>query len=264
MTTPRDLTWWHGRLAGSRIVEPADTVMTVLFATDSGCSTFRAMTESGDIYWVEAMGNGQDDQTLVTEQVVAGIGTVMGLCVRPECVLRVPENLAGQVLENDYRLRAGLAHGSAHLEAAEEVGSFEHRHTDHNAQRQVDIYGLWDLFLGQDEQWLCDQAGDYSIWSFDHSLWLARGGGDWDEETLIRLVDVPWPAMPSPTGLDQAAFHDVARRMLHITPEQSLTTAPRPTGAGRGAAVPRRRQRVNHAGRVVSFAGGTGRLVSIA
>lgn len=228
MSSARDESWWHGRLQRSSASHDYPSVLTVAQTTSSGADAFQAILSSGEVYWIKAMGNGQGDVALINELVVGRIADLLGACVRPHQIVMLPDELCRERLKPPSRLRpiSGPAHGSLHLDNAVEVyEEFQHRDRDNNAEREVGIYALWDLCLGKDEQWLYDSAADFSVWSFDHSLWFGVESTEWDQPMCRALVDVPWGVNEADYPVDNlsaSTFHTYAQKLRDITPADLL------------------------------------------
>ncbi len=84
------------------------------------------------------------------------------------------------------------------------------------------LCGLWDLFLGDDEQWLYTPFDLKGLVSFDHSLWLTRGEGDWNVEVLEKLVDTPNPFSDVLITLSSGARSKVAHSLRQLQPTTTL------------------------------------------
>jgi hypothetical protein len=177
--------------------------------------------DSGRRYWIKVIGNPQGDQVLVTEQLVSAAGRLIEAPVRQTAVVQIPEELAGWRYGEFQTLRAGVAHGSLHLESADVIDELLYTARDDNARRQPALAALWDWCLGEDEQWLYDVSEDRSIWTFDHGLWLGGGFG-WSGDQLEVDVDTAWPWNGSPEGMDPRAFMSVADRLEAVTQEDLL------------------------------------------
>lgn len=227
MTTPLDESWWHGRLTRT---SPPSTDLHVLAVlgdpVQTGAQPFPVALNNGEKYWVKAMGNGQGDIALVNEAVSCGLAQILGASMRPGMLVSLPQRFDGMRLSmSGHRARAGLAHASKHLESGEEGEWFQFRQHDNNRVREVGIYALWDLCLGQDEQWLYELNSDYSIWSHDHSMWFALQSEEWDQDMCRRLVDTPWTVDETQypvTALSASTFHDFAQRLRDLSVDQIL------------------------------------------
>lgn len=218
--------WWSGRLT-RRDAPSRPHVVTILERTESGSGVLSAITSEGEHAWIKGIGNAHDDQALVTERMVCGVSEALGLPVAPSQIVDVPASLAGHPLDKfgTHILRAGPAHASLNIEGAQEIDQLVHRDRDHNASRHAGVFAMWDLFLGQDQQWIYQTGEGYSTWSFDHSLWLARGEGDWHEAMLLDLVDSDWSAQEPSVGIDPEALNLTAARLRELSPSDLLATA---------------------------------------
>ncbi len=69
--------------------------------------------------------------------------------------------------------------------------------------------------MGVDPQWLHQTTEDYSIWSFDHGLWLA-GETDWDLSGLRRIGTGAWPHDIDAAVASSQALNDAATQVAHL------------------------------------------------
>ncbi|MBB6567004.1 hypothetical protein HPO96_31200 [Kribbella sandramycini] len=212
---------WRGALDGVRRHEATEVLMAPIRRTESGAAAFLGLAESQRQYWIKPLGNPQGDQILVTEQLVSAAGRLIGAPVRPTALIEIPEELSGWKYGEVHRLSAGIAHGSLNLEFADVIDELLYTSDDDNARRQPALAALWDWCLGEDEQWLYDLRDDHSIWTFDHGLWLGGGFG-WSGDQLAHDVAANWWWTEPVTGMDKAAFGDVADRIEAVTAEQLI------------------------------------------
>lgn len=211
---------WKGLLGGVPRREPSGTIRAVLRSYNDGSRASLVLTAAREKYWIKCLGNPQGDLILATERLVSGVGELIGAPVRPTRLLRIPADLAGVQYGPSSFFRESIAHGSLHVEAAEEAYGFLYPRRDHNAQRRAAIVALWDWCMGDDEQWLYDHGNESSLWSFDHGFWLGGDGGDWDPSLLQRLVSTPWE---HPEPLPAAARSEaslIADKIEQITANQ--------------------------------------------
>ncbi len=218
---PTQLEWWAGRLAGVARGIPTADLRNPIKSSGGGTGAFLGLASNGKQYWVKVADNPQGTQVIVNEVVVAGIGQLLGAPIRPTELVKIPSTLTEWRVVPGMALHHGVAHASEHLEYAEENDSFEYRGRDNNRVRQASLIALWDLCMGGDPQWLYDLANEYSVWSFDHGLWLG-GDGYWTRESIYRVRDVPWEWSETLAGLDRSAFDDFANKLMAISSGQLL------------------------------------------
>lgn len=115
---------------------------------------------------------------------------------------------------------AGPAHASIHLGFSIEPDSV--RFGGATPEILAGLYSLWDLLLGADEQWLYAPFSKVGLLSFDHSLWLDRGPGDWNADILSGLVHTPWPIEESGAPTTQQAFNGAAANLRKLMSQQIL------------------------------------------
>ena len=178
-------------------------LVSVLTPTTSGSGTFLGLASDGEKYWVKAPNNPQGPRTLAAEVIVHGIGNLLGAPICKTALIEIPISMTYQFAPQ-HRLHGGIGHGSRDIPAAlvsENWSTFSSR--DNNRHRQALIFGLWDLCMGGDQQWLHDITEGYTIWSFDHGFWLG-GEGDWSSESLRKTGTSPWLYDREPGDLDPA------------------------------------------------------------
>lgn len=192
--------WWDTRVSPHPLASrPA--VKDILHQSTSGAAAFLAELDDDALVWVKALGNPQGDQVLVTEHVCAEVGRLLGARVVDSLIVDLPDAFGGTQFEDPqgYRMRSGPAYATRHITAA--VESWAAPSSETSPEVIAGICALWDLFLGRDAQWLYPPQATDPV-SFDHSLWLTRGEGDWDKGLLLDLADAPWdfldPHLSSP------------------------------------------------------------------
>lgn len=193
---------------------PRVTLVAAVESTQSGSGTFLGLASDGNKYWVKAPNNPQGPRTLAAEVIVHGIGQLIGAPVCHTVFVDIPDSMTYQFTPQ-HRLHGGIGHGSRDISptvVSEEWST--HTARDNNRVRQAFLFGLWDLCLGGDQQWLHDTSQSYSIWSYDHGFWLG-GEGDWSVKSLQSVGTTPWlydrvrgdldPGVASARGLLAAA-----------------------------------------------------------
>jgi len=182
-----------------------------------------ALADDGRSYWVKVPGNEQGNQVLVNEVVVAEVGAILGAPIRERILVTVPPSMTEW---SEFPARRSpiplLAHASLHVPHAEDSDDLHYTKRDDNGRRQAALAGLWDLCVGEDEQWLYDSSASYSIWSYDHGFWFTTGEGDWDAEVLQRLLGVANELKDLPHDVDREELDRVADAIAALTPQQLL------------------------------------------
>ena len=230
--SPLDEAWWAGRVHRQSAV-PCDVKAVYLKAViPSGCQVAEVIGDDGGHYWVKVMGNGHGNQALVTEHVVAGVGALLDACTCAAKVIDFPAAFLSSLRITTGGARPGPAHASVSIGGALECPSedveyataddFQFRGDDGNRYREAQMHAIWDPFLGEDEQWAYDLQDENRLWSYDHSVWLARRSGDWSARTLRDNVDEPWPLGDGYDGLDPEARARCAQSLRDLRPEQIL------------------------------------------
>ncbi|UUT36004.1 hypothetical protein [Microbacterium elymi] len=169
-------------------------------------------------------GNGQGDQVLVNEVIVAEVGKLIGAPVRERALVTVPPVVTTW---SDFPAAVStvplLAHGSLHVPHAVDDDDLTYTRRDDNARRQAAMLGLWDLCVGEDPQWLYETTAAYSVWSYDHGLWFSTGEGDWNAMVLNRLLDTNASFPNPPTEISVRALRETAARISSLASGELLT-----------------------------------------
>jgi hypothetical protein len=155
---------------------------------------FRATASDKRGYFVKSLQTciRGEEASVAVEQIVAGLGRLIGAPVCHTSLIRIPSALEGWRPHTDRRrLEEGLAHASLALEHADDVApDLTARTKDDNCRRHVGVYALYDWCFGMDPQWLHDLDNDRMTFSHDHGLYfppLNRAG--WTREELVSRVD---------------------------------------------------------------------------
>jgi hypothetical protein len=205
---------------GDRFMLPTLGVVSLLphSTTGGGSGAFLALLSDGQPYFVKPRDNPQGNHTLVAEVVAYGLGRAIGAPVCEGALVEIPSALSFEYAPG-RRVHPGIGWGSRAVEPAfvSETWS-EFRAKDSNRTRQASLVALWDLCMGGDPQWLHAVSHEYSIWSFDHGLWLANEGS-WNLTQLRDSVDRSWSDL-DPRGLDALELRSVAGRLDALTSER--------------------------------------------
>jgi hypothetical protein len=189
---------------------------------DDGTFATLVLTQSGARYWCKQLGNPQGNHVLVNEAVLSAAARLIGAPVRPTAHLTVPAAFESENYAPGLRFRAGVAHGSLHLESAEERDDAAYFKRGENASRWAAIVGAWDWLLGDDGQWLYDQSDNYAVWSFDHGFWLGGDGGEWSSPMLTRLLHTPWEWDTPLPGIDVDSLRATADALRRVSSNDIL------------------------------------------
>lgn len=222
--SPADPEWWSGRIHPSPVPPGTAEISRIRYQSPSGSCAFFAELDDGSAAWIKALGNPQGDQVLVTELVCTGIGRLVGASVVDSLVVHLPARFQNRSFDDPrgHSMRAGPAYASRHLGVTLETDSAE----SGGAAPDVlaGLAALWDLLLGDDEQWLYAPLDESlnGLFSFDHSLWLDRGPGDWDTAALRTFVDVPAPLPSLPDSLPAEAIDRAVSRIRGLRAEDVL------------------------------------------
>jgi hypothetical protein len=198
-------------------------VVTVEAAGHTWSGPFRATGSDLNTYFVKCLQSCPRDQqaSLAVEQIVAGVGRLIGAPVCETSLIRIPDALAGTVLRAGFSpLQAGLAHASLAIDHADEAGrpSLIARARDDNSRRHVGVYALYDWCFGADAQWLYDLDNDRMTYSHDHGLYFPPAGtGGWTRQDLISQVDQPNQLPDAPAGLSGEAVKQVALALDEVS-----------------------------------------------
>ncbi len=211
------LAHWHGLardLANVPALLQVEAILPSWGHERGGSLPFRAVASDGNIYWVKVAHSKQGPKALVTEQIVAACGKMIGAPVCDVALINIPPTLDGEMLDSGIELRAGTAHGSLHVDNAlfNKFYFPEHRERDDNRRRHAGYYALYDWCWGDDMQWLYDAADDLRTYSHDHGQFLP-GGSRWTVDTLQEAAEQPREIDPLATGLDS---RELARLALAI------------------------------------------------
>ncbi|MCO4276098.1 hypothetical protein NG701_16985 [Pseudarthrobacter sp. HLT3-5] len=222
---------WRGLLGGYDRPEPEVAILAVFdVAHSSGCKPFLGLGSDGQSYWVKHRNNDHGVQSLMVERVVAAVGQLLDAPIRPAVLVTIPEAVANDPMLRGYGVASGAAHGSEHLEDCIEKDELTHTRDDGNNVRQPKFIALWELFAGDDPQWLYSREADNQVWSFDHGFWVSGGEmGDWGGDELERTVHIWSPWLGDLKHMDSATFLRLANEIATLSVEDlvaSVATVP--------------------------------------
>lgn len=219
--TPKGQEWWKARVKPTSL-EDVPQVQDIIYQSGSGSCAFLARLSNDELAWIKALGNPQGDQALATELVCSHIGSTLGVSVVDSFVVNIPQHFQGRSLEDPshHTIMAGPAYASRHIGFSIETDSLAHGGASQDVLAGLCL--LWDLLLGGDEQWLYTPFAAEGLVSFDHSLWLTRGEGDWDTEVLQKLADRPWPLESLEASLPHETVQLLASRLRTLEAQEIL------------------------------------------
>lgn len=209
---------WAGLLSGQARPGPETSIFAVASVASSGSIPFLGVAQDGRRFWVKYPGNQHGLDSLVSERVVAAMADKIDAPMRESVLVDVPEWLTHDPRLSGSGIQAGVAHGSLLLDDCAEREVLDSVGRDGNNRRQPKFIALWELFLGEDGQWLYDHANDHQVWSFDHGFWTNGGEpGAMSESDYAQLVNrwSDWPR--SVRGMDANTFLKVALRLEELT-----------------------------------------------
>jgi hypothetical protein len=141
----------------------------------------------------------------------------------PVELVSIPEAIAADPLLSGMGVASGTAHASEAVDDAIEKMELVHTRDDGNRHRQPRFIALWELFAGEDPQWLYSRQDDYQVWSFDHGFWVSGGEmGDWGGDELERTVEFWSPWNGDVRHMDPATFLVVAESVASLSVEDLL------------------------------------------
>lgn len=223
MDSPED---WVGGLRGYSRPSPTLTLRAPLKrAKSSGAGAFLGIASDSRRYWLKVPGNPQGNQVLANEVIAEELGRRLGAPVRERQLVRVSSDIANGWKDFPVRniTESLIAHASLSVESAIDDDALRYTKRGDNPRRQARLLGLWDLCLGDDEQWLYDTSSAFAIWSYDHGFWFTTGQGDWDSAILERLVDLDGSWSGPPRGLDPGELLRMADELAQLEPKDFLS-----------------------------------------
>lgn len=178
----------------------------------SAASPFLALGSDGAEWWVKPPENAMLLRALVTEQVVAGVGNLIGAPMCQAAKIDIPAALLPWSHGPGRSLVAGLGSATKGLPNAvmEIRGVLDYRAEDDNRARHAGVYALVDWCFGSDLQWLIHVSDEWRLYSHDHGWYFPPSGADWTVDQLRTTVDQPCPITDDASGLSQAELTRLA------------------------------------------------------
>lgn len=214
---------WAGMISAHRTCDvelQLDAVLESQSDTRGGSLPFKGLASDGGVYWIKLTSNPQSNRVPTTEQLVAGMGRLIGAPVCDTKLLSIAEDFDGEILDNGTVLAAGIAHASRDIGNCSFDKSYEpqYRDQDDNRRRHAGYFALYDWCWGDDMQWLYDLQDDRRTYSHDHGLFLP-GAPDWTADSLAQDVDKPHKLASEGIGLDDNELRRLASRLESVTME---------------------------------------------
>lgn len=215
---------WSGQVSGYRnfdIELQLDAVLESQSDSRGGSLPFKGLGSDGEIYWIKLPSDPQLRRVPTTEQLVAGMGLLIGAPVCDTRLMAIPQEFDGEKLDNGTVLQSGVVH------ASRDVGncSFDKwyepqfRTQDDNRRRHAGYFALFDWCWGNDMQWLYGLQDDRKTYSHDHGHFLP-GAPNWTVETLAQSAELSHELAADGDGLDDNELHRLAVRLDSLTMEE--------------------------------------------
>lgn len=198
--------------------------MGILSYANTGCLPLRVAASDGNIYYAKLPHNRHGQESLLAERVVASAADYLGAPTAVTKLLAIPDAWTGQTYSSEREpVRPGTAHASRLVEG-DTIEDTELRYIpkDGNRSRGAAYVALWEWCGGFDGQWLYDISSDYSMWTFDHGLWIG-GGPEWAVEDLPAMTNIRTPWEGRVKGLAPDVFMGLADRLEACTVNDVMT-----------------------------------------
>lgn len=177
-----------------------------------------------------------DGKAIFTEQIVAGLGRLLGAPVADVALVQLPEALVDELNANreahgiDYTAVAGVHHGSRWVEGYGQRAELAHVDTNRESFGALDVLYTWAPYTG-DYQWIYADAAPHAVMSVDHTPFFP-GGPAWSEETLAAdEATVVANEKLATIGLANADRRAAVHRLRGITERQIAYVVARPPRA---------------------------------
>ncbi len=190
---------------------------------DTGSAPLLTLASDGNAYWVKTQHNPHGQLSLVVERFVQAMAQYLGAPV-PECeLINMPaEHVSGYRSSDGASLSPGVSHASLLVGTNSTEGdTLIHLKRDDNSRRAASYVALWEWCAGEDPHWLYSSAEDYSMWSFDHGLWIG-GASPWELSELPGMVGVKSPWAGSIKDMDSLSFMELADRVEAFTKNHAV------------------------------------------
>lgn len=201
-------------------VDMLSAIAVIEILETSGSYPVLVVANDQNPYWLKWPGNPHNNHSLASELVVALLGALLQISVRPGGLVYLPPDLIDGQVVNGCRIQGGTCFGSLRLASAEEATDAWRTARDDNKRRYAGIAALWDLCLGDDLQVLHDVTDDSTVWSFDHGLWFCNTEADWDADSLRSMADCSWDPFVTDGRLDAGELMCLADRLESLSADQ--------------------------------------------
>lgn len=212
---------WSGMVAGHRVFDVTlqlDAVLESQSDSRGGSLPFKGLASDGEVYWIKSPSNRQSSRVPTTEQLIAGIGRLIGAPVCETRLLSISQEFDGEILDNGTVLEAGIAHASRDVGNCSFDKWYEpqYRAQDDNRRRHAGYFALFDWCWGDDMQWLYDLQDDRKTYSHDHGHFLP-GAPNWTAVALAQSAELPHELSADGNGLDDNELERLAARLESLT-----------------------------------------------
>jgi hypothetical protein len=167
----------------------AETYRDVAFKTGSKPVMFRC--DDGNNYVVKT--RCVDDARLAKEQIIAGLGHIIGapvpqvrpVDVSPELIEQVVDRIVAQYGDQFKALKAGVGHGCFYVGKCQGPVGVLNQDAPQNRQRHARLAVLYGWVKPGDKQLFYELSEPPLLWTFDHGEFsLSEGGGKPFEEIV--------------------------------------------------------------------------------
>lgn len=208
-------------IAGHRVFDVTlqlDAVLESQGDSRGGSLPFKGLASDGEVYWIKSPSNRQSSRVPTTEQLIAGMGRLIGAPVCETRLLSISKEFDGEILDNGTVLEAGIAHASRDVGNCSFDKWYEpqYRAQDDNRRRHAGYFALFDWCWGDDMQWLYDLQDDRKTYSHDHGHFLP-GAPNWTVVTLAQSAELPHELSADGNGLDDNELVRLAVRLESLT-----------------------------------------------
>jgi HipA-like kinase len=212
---------WSGLVIGRRKDKADHAVLTVTIscAPQGGSCPCQVLAADNKLYWMKTVNNPQGSKVLVSEQVIARCGRLIGAPTCDVALLEIPSDLDGYLLRPGRNLSKGIAHGSADVPNARFSRTLDHRNENENRKRHALLFALFDWCWGSDAQWLYQTSANNQTLSHDHGHYFPAGPS-WTVRALRENVDGTHLPNWNRSNLDKDTIAGVADKLEKLRTEE--------------------------------------------
>lgn len=189
---------WTGLVSRKSPHRTVELVTPLEQSAIGGSGAFKGLCNDGQAWWIKPTNQLQQGKTIVTEQVLARAGRLIGAPICEVTLVEITSDTSGWEFRPGHRIEPSLAHGSLHIgDPNTQDGTLRSRDRDNNSVRHVGAFALWDWCYGGDQQWLYAAHNEDQTFAHDLGHFLP-GANTWSEDLLERSVDEDWmPRWPA-------------------------------------------------------------------